>query len=125
MHEVAVVSNIVDAVLRKLDDYPDAEVESVNLIIGDLTSLGFEQLEFAYGIVTRGTRLEGTKVTIEREEVRVRCRSCGYEGPAGSFGEDYLDHTVPILACPECGGDVDVTAGQACGVRDIEIREAE
>ena len=39
MHEVAVVTNIVDAVLRKLDEYPDAEVESVNLIIGDLTSV--------------------------------------------------------------------------------------
>ncbi len=123
MHEVAVISNIVDAVLRKLEEYPDAKVEAVNLVIGDLTSLGFEQLEFAYGIVTRGTRLEGTKVNIEREEVRVRCRTCGYEGPAGSFGSDYLDHTVPILACPECGGGVEVTAGESCGVKDIEITE--
>ena len=30
MHEVAVVSNIVDAVLRKLDEYPDAERRSAS-----------------------------------------------------------------------------------------------
>ena len=125
MHEVAVISNIVDAILSKLEEYSVEKVESVNLIIGDLTSLGFEQLEFAYEIVTRGTILEGAELTIEREEVRVRCKSCGYEGAPDNFDSDLIDHNIPILACPKCGGAVDITAGEACGVKDIEIKEAE
>ena len=125
MHEVAVISNIVDAILSKLEEYDVVKVEGVNLIIGDLTSLGFEQLEFAYEIVTRGTILEGAELNIEREEVQVKCHNCGYAGPPDNFDSDLIDHTIPILACPKCGGGVEITAGEACGVKDIEIQEAE
>ena len=55
MHEVSVVSNMVDAILKELENYDVEKVEEVNVLIGDLTSLGAEQLEFAYEIVTRGT----------------------------------------------------------------------
>lgn len=121
MHEVSVVSSMVDAILKELENYDVEKVEAVNVLIGDLTSLGAEQLEFAYEIVTRGTLLEGSKFNIEREEVRVRCKECGYEGPADSLESDYLDHSIPVIACPKCGGGVDITAGQACRVRDLDI----
>lgn len=125
MHEVSVVSNMVDAILRELESYDVEKVEEVNVVIGDLTSLGEEQLEFAYEIVTRGTILEGSRFVIEREEVRVRCKECGYEGPADCLESDYLEHSVPVIACPKCGGRVDITAGQACRVRDLNIVEAD
>ena len=112
---------MVDAILKELENYDVEKVEAVNVLIGDLTSLGAEQLEFAYEIVTRGTLLEGSKFNIEREEVRVRCKECGYEGPADSLESDYLDHSIPVIACPKCGGGVDITAGQACRVRDLDI----
>ena len=125
MHEVSVVSNMVEAILRELENYKVDRVEKVNVLIGDLTSLGAEQLQFAYEIVTRGTILEGSKFVIEREEVRVRCSECGYEGPADMLESDYLDHSVPVIACPKCGGSVDITAGESCRVRDLDIVEAE
>ena len=78
MHEVSVISNMVDAILRELEGYNVEKVEDVNIVIGDLTSLGPEQLEFAYEIVTKGTVLEGSKLVIESEKVAVRCNECGY-----------------------------------------------
>lgn len=125
MHEVSVVSNMVDAILKELENYDVERVEEVNVVIGDLTSLGAEQLGFAYEIVTRGTVLEGSKFVIEREEVRVRCKDCGYEGPADMLESDFMDHSVPVIACPKCGGPVDITAGESCRVRDLNIVEAE
>ena len=125
MHEVSVVSSMVDAILRELENYDVERVEAVNVLIGDLTSLGAEQLEFAYEIVTRGTVLEGSKFNVEREEVRVRCNTCGYEGPADNLESDFLDHSIPVIACPKCGGGVEITAGQACRVRNLDIVEAE
>lgn len=125
MHEVSVVSNMVDAILKELGNHNVEKVEEVNVVIGDLTSLGAEQLEFAFEIVTRGTLLEGSKFNIEREEVRVSCSGCGYEGPADVLESDFMDHSVPVIACPKCGGSVDITAGQACRVRDLRIVEAE
>ena len=125
MHEVSVISNMVDAILRELDNYKVQRVEEVNIVIGDLTSLGPEQLEFAYEIVTKDTILEGSKLIIEREEVSVKCNECGYEGPAENFESDFFDHSIPVIACPKCGGGVDIVAGQACRVRDLNIVEAD
>ncbi|MBO6084679.1 MAG: hydrogenase maturation nickel metallochaperone HypA [Candidatus Methanomethylophilaceae archaeon] len=125
MHEVSVVSNMVEAILKELEKYDVERVEEVNVLIGDLTSLGAEQLEFAYEIVTRGTILEGSRFVIEREEVRVRCTECGYGGPADTLESDFMDHSVSVIACPKCGGHVEITAGQACRVRDLNIVEAD
>ena len=125
MHEVSVISNMVDAILRELDNYKVQRVEEVNIVIGDLTSLGPEQLEFAYEIVTKDTILEGSKLIIEREEVLVKCNECGYEGPAENLESDFFDHSIPVIACPKCGGGVDIVAGQACRVRDLNIVEAD
>jgi hydrogenase nickel incorporation protein HypA/HybF len=125
MHEVSVISNMVDAILRELEGYNVEKVEDVNIVIGDLTSLGPEQLEFAYEIVTKGTVLEGSKLVIESEKVAVRCNECGYEGPAENLESDFFDHSIPVIACPKCGGGVDIIAGQACRVRDLNIVEVE
>ena len=60
MHEVSVVTSIVDAVIDELSKYNVASVNSVTILVGVLTNLGEEQMKFAYEIVTRGTILEGS-----------------------------------------------------------------
>lgn len=126
MHEVSVVSDIVKAILRELEKYNVESVEEVTLVIGEMTNLGTEQMEFAYEIVTRDTPLEGSKLIIENEEVRVQCKECGHEG-----GVEYLEddmetgHRIPILKCSECNGPVKVISGQSCCVKNLRIKEAD
>lgn len=126
MHEVSVVTSIVDAVLNELKRYDVEKVNSVTLVIGDLTNLGEEQMSFAYEIVTRDTVLEGSELIIERESVELECDSCGFRGPAKILADpDYEMHSIPILACPECNGPVRVVKGQTCAVRCMDIEEAD
>ena len=125
MHEVSVVSDIVSAILKELEKYNVEKVEEVVLVVGDMTSLGEEQLEFAYEIVTKETKLEGSKLIIEHEKIRVKCKECDYEGEVRMLESDYGEHTIPILSCPKCNGKVKVTAGQTCRVRNLKIVEAE
>ena len=115
MHEVSVVSDLVSAILRELEKYNAQSVDEVTLVIGDMTSLGEEQMSFAYEIV---------KLVIEKEAVRALCLDCGYEGPVNNIQSDYDDHYIPILSCPKCGGRVKVTAGQTCSVKNLRIVEA-
>lgn len=125
MHEVSVVSDLVSAILRELEKYDVEKVEEVTLVIGDMTTLGEEQMEFAYEIVTKDTKLEGSKLVIEHEKIEVRCESCGYEGGVKMLESDYGEHTIPILSCPECNGNVKVIKGQSCMVKNMKIVEAE
>ena len=125
MHEVSVVSDIVSAILRELEKYNVERVEEVVLVVGEMTSLGEEQLEFAYEIVTKGTKLEGSKLVIEQEKISVDCLECGYKGEVRMLESDYGEHTIPILSCPKCNGKVKVTAGQTCRVKNLKIVEAE
>ena len=62
MHEVSVVTGIVDAVIDELSKYDLEKVNSVTIMVGTLTNLGDEQMQFAYEIVTRGTILEGSEL---------------------------------------------------------------
>lgn len=122
MHEASVVANIVDAVLEELKNYEVRKVHSVTLIIGELTQLGTEQMEFAYEILTENNLLRGSKLIIEPESVVLRCDSCGYEGPADRLDNgDYSGQEIPVLCCPRCGGSVEVLKGEACRVKCMDI----
>lgn len=126
MHEVSVVTGLVDAVISELSKYNVEKVNSVTVTIGDLTNLGEEQMRFAYEIVTRDTVLEGSEFIVEHEPIELKCDSCGFWGPAKVLSDpDFDSHTIPILACPECGGSVKVTRGQSCMVKCMDIEEVE
>ena len=119
------VSDIVSAILKELEKYKVVRVEEVTLVVGEMTSLGDEQLEFAYEIVTKDTKLEGSKLVIEHEKIWVRCKECDYMGEVRMLESDYGEHTIPVLACPECNGRVTVVKGQTCKVKNLKIVEAE
>jgi hydrogenase nickel incorporation protein HypA/HybF len=126
MHEVSVVSTLVDAVIRELGKYKVKKVNSVTVVIGEMTNLGQEQMSFAYEIVTRNTILEGSEFIIEPEPIEVECDKCGYVGPVKVISDpDFDTHSIPVLACPECGGPIKVTKGQSCVVRCMDIEEEE
>lgn len=46
------VANIVDAVLEELKKYDVTKVNAVTIVVGDLTQLGIEQMEFAYEVLS-------------------------------------------------------------------------
>jgi len=125
MHEVSVMADLITAIKDELEKHDVVSVKEVALVIGRLTNLGAEQLEFAYGIMSKDSILEGSTLVIEEEDIAVRCGECGYEGAVKNMdlGED-SHYNIPILSCPECGGAVAVTAGRSCRVRSIDIEEA-
>jgi hydrogenase nickel incorporation protein HypA/HybF len=123
MHEVSVMSSILDAVLEELKKHRVEKVEEVLLTIGDLTFLGEDQLSFAFEILTRDTILEGSKLIVEHEPVEVICRHCNYEGRAEHLVDEVYHTEVPTLNCPKCGQRVEVTKGKSCMIRSIKVVE--
>ncbi|MGI6009474.1 MAG: hydrogenase maturation nickel metallochaperone HypA [Methanomethylophilus sp.] len=131
MHEATVIANIVDAVLEELQKYKVKKVNSVTMVVGDLTQLGYDQMEFAWSVLTEKNILQGAKIIFEPEHITVKCKdeNCGYRGPCRmiDMGEDSFEHNIPVLTCPKCGGEVDVEEGMACRIKcmDVDLEEEE
>ncbi|QLH75497.1 MAG: hydrogenase maturation nickel metallochaperone HypA [Methanomassiliicoccales archaeon] len=121
MHEVSVMASILEGVRKELESHEYDKVEELVLVVGELTYLGREQLEFAYEVLTRGTDLEGSLLVINDEPVEVKCGSCGYSGPVEHLSDDSFHVSVPKLSCPRCGSNVEVLKGKSCRVTSVKV----
>ena len=123
MHEVSVMSGIIDAVMAELAKHDVEKVEEVLLVVGELTYLGKEQLSFAYEIMTRETVLEGSDLVFEDEKTEVSCPSCGFKGAAEYYVDEAFHNNIPKLLCPQCASGVKVTKGKSCRISSIKVVE--
>lgn len=119
MHELSIMTQIVDSILSEASKRHATKVEEVELEVGEYTLLGQEQLRFAYQVLSKGNILEGSKLKIRTLKGRIKC-SCGYEGCASPTEE--APHKIsPILECPACKGGAEITEGRECVIRNIRM----
>jgi len=117
MHELSLVTSIVDTVTETLIAYPGARVKEVRLRVGALASVIPESLEFCWGIVIEGTPLEGSKLVVNMLPVVVHCEPCGVDSELAG---------VQSFRCPQCGElCAEIRQGRELEIEDIEIDEAE
>lgn len=117
MHELSIVSSIVDSVTESLAAFPGARVVEVRLRVGALASVVEDSLQFCYGIATAGTMLEGSTLRVHLLPVVVHCARCGRDGPIAS---------VQSFRCPHCGEpSFEVRQGRELEIEAIEIEEPE
>ena len=124
MHEYSVVSELISALLPKVEEHP-GQISAVILVKGELRILSDTALVNAFELLAQGTRLEGSELVIEPVDVRVRCRVCGYVGAADHVREESFHFAIPILSCPSCSSEVDVEAGRELYVDRVTIRSEE
>jgi hydrogenase nickel incorporation protein HypA/HybF len=123
MHEVSVMSGIIEGVLAELAKHDVEKVEEVTLVIGESTFLGRDQMEFAFEILSKGTALEGATLVIEDEPVEVECPTCHFSGKADMIQGPDFHVMVPKLNCPRCGNNAAMTKGRSCRVSSIKVVE--
>lgn len=117
MHELSLVTNIVESVTQSLKDYPGARVLEVRLKVGVLASVVEETLQFCYDVATEGTRLEGSQLVVEVLPVMVHCEPCGADVELPS---------VQSFRCPHCGTPTsDLRQGREMEIDSVEIDDIE
>ena len=80
-----------------------------------------DQLSFWFKELSRGTVLEGAKLSFEFEEAEVACPTCGYKGPIGLEDRPEYHLVFPTLRCPACGREVRVLKGRDCLIRSMRV----
>ena len=109
MHEMAIIQGIIDLCLEHAGG---RRVRSLEVEIGELSSVAPDAIEFCFEACSCETLLEGALLTIVRVPGRGRCQECGRETPL----------TELYGSCRHCGGNhVEVVAGEELRVCEIEV----
>lgn len=120
MHEYSVVSELVTALLPRLEGHA-GKIISVHLKKGELRILSDQALISAFEIVSQGTRLQGATLEIEEVKAFIRCKACEYEGKAEYLRDEAFHFSIPVLTCPHCGSEVDVLFGRELYVNRVTL----
>lgn len=101
MHELSVTQSLLEIALRHAERAGAHRILQLNLVIGELSSIVDDSLQFYWDIISRGTIAEGARLRFERTPGILQCLGCGHAFPLN--GRDYT--------CPVCGEERVVAAG--------------
>jgi hydrogenase nickel incorporation protein HypA/HybF len=121
VHEFAMTTQIVESVLKEAEKHKAKKVKDVHLIIGALTFLRIEQVQFAFDVLKKDTLLDGAKLHIEEKPGYVKCSKCGYEGYLKMDDDPAYHVPAPFLRCPECEAGVEIIEGRECTIRRVKM----
>jgi len=117
MHELSIVSSVVETVVESLEKYPGARVVEVRLRVGALASVVVDSLEFCWGIATEDTALAGSRLVVVTLPVVMHCTHCD--------ADVELDG-VQSFRCPRCDELCgDLRQGRELDIESYEIEEAD
>lgn len=117
MHELSVTEGVLATALEAARKAGARRIVAVDLVIGELSSIVDDSVQFYFDILSRGTPAEGARLRFRREPATATCRDCGHQ----------LTVQVPLApACPVCGGyHLQVSGGRAFYVESIEVDDDE
>jgi hydrogenase nickel incorporation protein HypA/HybF len=92
MHEMSVMSYLLEAVEQEAGRIGARKVVGIDLVIGERTSVIDDSLLFCFDLLTPGTVAEGARIHIRRTPMRFQCEA---DGLYTRSGDDFR--------CPRCG----------------------
>ena len=112
MHELAVTESILDIVCRHAHQAEASRVTRIHLVIGELSSIVDDSVQFYYDYLAKDTIAAGAELVFKRLGVMLRCESCQHR-----WEPDSADWT-----CPACGvARARVETGREFFVESIEV----
>ena len=79
MHELGVTQSILEIALEHGQKAHARKIRSIHLVIGELSGIVEESVQFYFDFVSKGTMAEGAGLIFEKKPAILRCRSCGLE----------------------------------------------
>lgn len=110
MHELPISQEILSIALRHAGEAK--RIIRLNLVIGDLSSIVGDSIQFYWDIISKGTLAEGSTLHFERIKARFRCSDC----------ENEFEPVDRNFECQKCGGyKVELVAGREFRLESIEV----
>jgi len=112
MHEFSIAAEILDVVEQSMT--PEQRVLSVHLLLGTLSGISAESLQFCFTELAEGAGLGRPELVISEVPAQVTCRECATPHAATDF----------TIGCPQCGSlNRDILSGFECVVDTLTLQE--
>ncbi len=112
MHELSVTENILAIVSRHATRANAQRVTRIYLVIGELSSIVDDSVQFYFDFLARDTVAAGAELVFQRLPVTLQCGDC----------EHRWQPTSADWTCPACGAArASVVAGREFYVDSIEV----
>jgi len=110
LHELAITQSILEIALRHADGAN--RITHLNLVIGDLSSVVGDSVQFFWDIIARDTIAKGATLHFERVRTRFHCQECGRD----------FEPDDRAFECPVCGSSrVTLVAGKEFRLESMEV----
>jgi hydrogenase nickel incorporation protein HypA/HybF len=114
MHELAVTENILNIAIRNAENAHAARVTDIHLVIGALSSIVDDSVQFYWDMLSQDTICAGSKLHFQRLPARIICKDCHTE----------YEIQEELRTCPSCGSfRVRFVQGEEFFLESIEIEK--
>jgi len=114
MHEMAVTQSVLDIAVKHAQRSGATRITQINLVIGELSGVMDDSVQFYFGFLSRDTMAEGANLVFDRRPAVYRCRECETD-----FHPDGSDWN-----CPACGElAFEVVSGREFRIESIEVED--
>ena len=115
MHELAVTESILNITVQHATQVNAVRVTALHLVIGQLSSIVDDSVQFYWDMISEGTMCEGAQLTFERRPAMLTCLDCAQT----------YELSGELTDCPNChSACIKVVAGEEFYLDSIEV-EAE
>ena len=115
MHELAITESILDITLRYAREAEAVRVTDLYLVIGDLSTVVDESVQFYWDFISEGTEAHGATLHFRRIPGELACQACGQHYSPGEQ-----------LTCPACDSEnVRIVAGEEFSLEAIDVVHAD
>jgi hydrogenase nickel incorporation protein HypA/HybF len=115
MHELPITQSILSLVIDTAKKNGGNRVTNIYLMVGDLTSIVDDSIQFYFDILSQGTLAEGATLHIEREHAQAECLDCQHTYEVSPPLDPY---------CPACdSANLQVSGGREFSIQRIEVAE--
>lgn len=112
MHELSVTENIINICSEEAIKNKVLKVKNIKILVGGLTGLIPESIQYYFDIASKGTKVEGAKLNIIKVPLKIFCNGCKNTSVVN----------IGVFTCPVCGGsDIKLIGGNEFLIESMEV----
>lgn len=113
MHELSVTESVLEIACKHAVKAGAIKVTDIHLVIGQLSSIVDDSVEFYWQMITKDTLCEDSKLHFKRVPAELVCLECGHQ----------YELIQELMPCPNCGSArIRVLSGDEFNIDSIEIK---